>query len=200
MSNENNKPVNFEDQLKAERALFLGKTDKIPGSDLTVADARKNHQKIVAAHEQKRQERALRVRNDVIKENKDNTYTSMVVPGVNVEIKTATVLPAEIVEPKLPDLPADAELKKMSVAELTTLAGNRGVEVKANVDTEAAIIARLKGDYTDARFAPLGGRTREVLEAWGGELGLAANAEEFKEKYPNVETLSEAIEAARKKA
>jgi hypothetical protein len=199
MANEENKVVTLDEKLKAERAFFLRKTDKIPGSDLTLEEARKNQAKVNAKFEEDKRERAQRVNAKTIKESKGTTFTSMVVPGVNVEVKAAAVLPAEIVETKLPDLPSDADLKKMSVAELTTLAGNRGVEVKANVDTEAAIIARIKGDYSDARFAPLSGKSREILDGYAVELGVAQSADEIKTKFANAELLSEAIESARKK-
>lgn len=193
MANDN-KTVTLDEKLKAERALFLRKTDEIPGTDMTLDEARAKQQLANAEFEKQNAERALRVKNE--KAAKAGTSTSMVVPGVNMEVKVSPVVPQAAT---LPELPSDDLLKKMKTAELITLATSRGVEVKANVDTEAAIIARLKGEYTDARFAPLPGKSREVLDGYAAELGLGANPDELKENFANVELLSEAIEQARKK-
>lgn len=202
MKGEENKTVNLDEQLKAERALFLGKlsdTDKIPGSNLTLAEARENQKKVNAEFEETKRLRAQTVNAKIVSNREETFVTKMVVPGVNVEIKAEQVQPAEIIPPQMPELPSDAELKKMSTADLIILAGKRGVEVKANVDTEAGIIARLKGEYTDAKFAPLGGKGREVLDGYAIELGLGTTAEDLKEKFANIELLSDAIETARKK-
>lgn len=209
-----NKVVDFDTQLKAEREFYLRKTDKIPGSNMSLKEAKEAQAKVSAEFEEKQRERAENVRKrndkaqDEFRKEKgiENTSTSIVVPGVNVDVKNVPMIPSEVAfsqnfdnaMPTLPPLPSDAELNKMDVPELITLAGNRKVEVKANVDTKPALIARLKGEYTDAKFESLQGKTREVLDGYAIELKLGANAEELKTSFPNAELLSAAIEKARK--
>lgn len=207
-----NQVVNFDTQLKAERALYLRKTDKIPGSSLTVEQAKEAHKKTVADFEKSNLDRANRVYKEAQKTTSEfrqangiaETSTAIVVPGVNVEIKNVPIVPVEVALTQNTDnsleLPPDAELSKMDVAELITLAGNREVEVKANVDSKAALIARIKGKYSDARFEALTGKPRAELDGFAVELGLGTDAEDLKGKFANAELLTAAIEKARKSA
>lgn len=211
MATQANKTVDFNEQMAAEREFYLGKTDKVPNSTMTVKEAREAQMKVNAEYEKERIERAQRVRNEVLENDAafqagrgaENSYTTVVVPGVNAQINNPVAVPLEVVlaqntQEDLYPLPTDAELAHLDVAELITLAGNRGVEVKANVDTKAALIARLKSEYTDARFESLHGKTRDQLDALAIELGLGADADAVKAGFANVDLLTAAIEKARK--
>jgi len=181
----------FEEQLKGERKFyrgFLADNDFVPGSKVTVAEARENHKKNVEAFEAKKAERKAQV----LAKKKPVVETTVVTPGVIATVEITNDISKQVA------LPSDEDLKKLSTAELISLATNRGVEVKANVDTESAIIAKLKGVYTDAKFATLTGKSREVLDSYAIELGIAKTPEELKEKFANAELLAKAINTARK--
>lgn len=157
MSDEN-KQVNFDTQMKNERAFYLGKTDKVPGSDLNRSDAKKAHAGIVAEFEKKNAERAEKVNKANLKTQtafrKANglaeTETSVVTPGVLVDVKMPeSVVGVDAMEHpalKPEPLPSDKELKAMSAKELIALAVERNVDVKVNVDDIPAMIAKLKGE------------------------------------------------------
>lgn len=158
MSDEN-KQVNLDTQLKDERAFYLGKTDKVPGSDMSLADAKKAHATNVANFEKKNAERAanvnkanLKTQTAFRKENGlDETSTSVVTPGVLVDVKMPeSVVGVDAMEHpalKPEPLPSDDELGKLDKGALIALANDRGVDVTIDVDTKAVIIQKLKGEY-----------------------------------------------------
>jgi hypothetical protein len=88
----------------------------------------------------------------------------------------------------------------MEVKDLLALGVARKVDVKANVDGKTVLIAKLKGTYVskaDAKEISLTGKSRGELETIGKYFGVKGDD---KETYPNMETLTEAIEKARKSA
>lgn len=158
-----NKVVDFDTQLKAEREFYLGKTDKIPGSNVSLKEAKAEQARVNAEFEQKRTERAENVRKRVDKAKDEfrkehgieNTSTSIVVPGVNVEVKNVPMVSSEIAfsqnfDNAIPALPSDKDLEAMDTKQLIKLSVDRKVEgVKANIDTKATIIEKLKGTFVE---------------------------------------------------
>lgn len=197
--------VDFKTQLADERKLFTGKlqdTDFIPGSDTTLAKAKEDFKAVEAAFLKQKNERRQRI----VREQPALIQTSVVSGGVlvNVEMPKNQSVLVDVVASQLVgkdgliELPSDEILDSMDVAELITLAGNRRTEIKANVDNKATLIKKLKGVYVskeDAKTVSLTGKSRAVLEEIGGHFKIDGTD---KEKFPNVETLSEAIEKARK--
>lgn len=152
------KTVDWKKQMEGERALYLGELtdkDKVPGSSVTLGEAKEAFAEIDAEFQQQAFERATNVQKDVAKAESarqkeagiESVSTTVVVPGVLANVETAAPTPIAVATATLPPLLSDKELKAMKSAELITYATDRGVEVKANVDTEDDIIAKLKGTY-----------------------------------------------------
>jgi len=159
-----NKVVDFDTQLKAEREFYLKKTDKIPGSNMTLKEAKEAQAKVSAEFEEKQRERAENVRKrndkaqDEFRKEKgiENTSTSIVVPGVNVDVKNVPMISSEVAFSQFDNkdlaLPSDADLEAMDTKQLIKLSVDRKVEgVKANVDTKATIIEKLKGTFVEPK-------------------------------------------------
>jgi len=198
--------VALKEQSRGERALYLGKLsndDLVPGGDITLGESKKLWEEMKAEDQKGRLERRARViaeNNQPLDEANDiefdrRTFATPVVPGVLVttELPAPTVA-SQITSNLLPELPSVEELRKKEVAELITLAGIRGVEVKANVDDKDTLIAKLTGTYTEPVKDDLTGKNRGELEEIAAKEGLDGAD---KALYPNVQTLAEAIRAKR---
>ena len=156
--------VDFKTQMAGERKLFLGKLsndDKIPGSDITLKEARENFQATRKEFEQRQIERRARVikaneEKELTDRQTENTFqTKQVVPGVLVNVtnptQDAVTVAAQALtnlnfqNKSLAPLPLEAELNKMSVENLTKLAEERQVPIVAGMDKKTDIINRLLG-------------------------------------------------------
>jgi hypothetical protein len=98
------KTVTFEQQLKLERDFYLGKSKKIPGSDMTLEEAKAKQAEVNeefranAVKHAENVQKALAKADSLFRQEKgiSETRTSVVIPGVNVEIKDMPAVPSTI--------------------------------------------------------------------------------------------------------
>lgn len=205
MSKEKERPevVDFKTQMENERKLQLGKLsddDKLPGADITIGELKEKSKREREEFNQKRSERRFNVlqkkTNKSLAEMDDVEFEKAVqtsaVSGVVVHTHNPSV--AVPITAQLPELPSDDVLNKMEVVELITLAGTRGVAVKANVDDKLTLIAKLKGEFVEPEKDDLDGLSRAELEEKAKEFGLDGTD---KTLFPNIQTLQQGIRAAR---
>lgn len=184
------KNLSLKELQEQERKLFLGKLsdkDKMPASDKTVGEVKKEQAKLRRDWGLKR----LAKRQAVLdKTAKAETQTVTVAGGVtaDVELKPSVVVTA--VQP----IPALEELKKLDTEALIVLANAHGVDIKVNVDNRTTMIAKLTGTYEEPE-ADLP-TNRGELEKIAKELGFDGTD---KTAFPNIEKLSETIREVRSK-
>jgi hypothetical protein len=112
MANETKETVPFKEQMAAERKYYLGYTDTIPGTDVKISDARREHDGRQAEDNKAMERRRIDyLKREMPQEGVERT--TVVTPGVLVNVEPKSQI--EISEAEI--LAIDTELDPAAAAE-----------------------------------------------------------------------------------
>jgi hypothetical protein len=142
----------LEQQLSAERAYYLGQTDKIPGSDVPVADAKTAYREELRKYNDGIAQR----RAEVAAELAPIVDTTAVTFDVTAEVSRPVVAPEQNIIGNAADTPAAGtertreDLEKLSKAQLIAIAEEERSHQVPDSMTKSDIIDIIEGTNSPA--------------------------------------------------